>query len=404
MKITAVNVFDFRCYEELVVCAPICIRIDTDAGISGFGEVGLAYGCAHNAGIGMVMDFGELLIGRDPFDIESIYDIIFRQTFWGMGGGTVISAGMSAIDIALWDIKGKAMNQPVWKLLGGKTNRALWTYASQIQFGWGPDHIPLVEPELYADAARTAIADGYSAVKVDPIGVTDTGSWADYVGNWTDDRPTGDWRMRGPLPQKVLDMAVNRIQAIREVDRNLGIIVELHSYTDSTSAVQLGQALEQFNIMYYEEPVNPLNVESMLEIRKKINIPVASGERIQTRYGYRPFLEKRALQVIQPDVCLCGGITELKKICDMAEIYDAKVQVHVCGGPISTAAAMQVETVIPNFLIHEHHEYALKKTMRDICKYDYQPEKGYFYVPDLPGIGQELTEQAMKDAWVKTIK
>jgi len=404
MKITAVNIYDFSCYEDLIVCAPICCRIDTDEGISGFGEVGLAYGCTRNAGLGILADFGKMIIGKDPFQIESIYDTFFRKTFWGMGGGTVISAGMSAIDIALWDIKGKKLDQPVWKLLGGKTNKALWTYASQIQFTWGPDHIPQIEPEAYAEAARAAIAEGYTCVKVDPIGVTDNGSWADYEGNWLDNHPTTNWRMRGPLPKHIFDLAVARVKAIRDVDPNLGIIVELHSYTDSTSAVQLGKAIEQFDIMYYEEPVHPLNPESMLEIRKKINIPIASGERIQTRYGYRPFFENRSLQVIQPDVCLCGGISELKKICDMADIYDAKVQVHVCGGPISTAAAMQVEAVIPNFLIHEHHEYALHETMRGICTYDYQPENGFLYCPDFPGIGQELTEKAMQDAWIKTIQ
>ena len=122
MKITSIDIFDFaKClnYED---CAPICIRINTDSGICGFGEVGLAYGNAHNAGIGMVKDFGQLIIGMDPLNSEAIREKLFRTTFWGMGGGTVINAGMSAIDIALWDIKGKYYKAPVYQLLGGKAN------------------------------------------------------------------------------------------------------------------------------------------------------------------------------------------------------------------------------------------------------------------------------------------
>lgn len=397
MKITSVDIFDMSSIQGLSGCAPICIRVNTDKGISGFGEVGVAYGRAHNAGVGIAKDFAKFIIGRNPLEIEEIWERIFRDTFWGMGGGTIINAGMSAVDIALWDIKGKAYNMPVWQMLGGKTNKKLRTYASQIQFDWGDVHRNLIQPEEYAEAARKAIFAGFNAVKVDPIGVTD-------IGVWARDNEDPEWRMRGPLPNHVLDLAVERVKAIREVDKDLDIIIELHSFTDTTSAVQLGQAIKHYRIMYYEEPVHPLNAESMLEIHKSLDIPIASGERIYTRFGFRKFLEKRALQVIQPDLCLCGGITEGKKICDMANIYDAQVQIHVCGGPISTAAALQIESVIPNFLIHELHEYAIKKEMREICQYDYQPVDGYFECTDLPGIGQELTDEAMKKSFMCTIK
>ncbi|MCQ2553403.1 MAG: mandelate racemase/muconate lactonizing enzyme family protein, partial [Clostridia bacterium] len=128
------------------------------------------------------------------------------------------------------------------------------------------------------------------------------------------------------------------------------------------------------------------------------------GERIYTRWGFRPFLEEHVLQVIQPDLNLCGGISETKKICDMANIYDCAVQIHVCGGPIATAASLQVEAVIPNFLIHEVHDGAIKQCTRDLGKYDYMPVNGEFDVPDLPGIGQELSEQAMQEATIYTIQ
>ena len=392
MKITSIDVFDFaKClnYED---CAPICIRINTDAGISGFGEVGLAYGNAHYAGVGMVRDFGQLIIGMDPLRSEAIREKLFRTTFWGMGGGTVINAGMSAIDIALWDIKGKAFGLPVYQMLGGKCRDKIRTYASQVQFGWGPVKLYLNEPSDYAKAVRDAMNEGYTAVKVDPIGVTDQGVW---IRASKDD----SWALRGSMPNKVLDLAAARVEAMRkEGGKDLDIIIENHAFTDTNTAIQLGEALAPYGIFYMEEAVHPLNSRSMREIREKVSIPLASGERIFTRWGYRPFLEERSLQVLQPDFCLVGGITEGKKVADMANVYDCMIQGHCCGGPISTAAALQVETAIPNFIIHELHSGALKAHIRALCKYDYMPENGYYRVPELPGIGQELSEEAMAKA------
>ena len=130
---------------------------------------------------------------------------------------------------------------------------------------------------------------------------------------------------------------------------------------------------------------------------------VAAGERIYTRWGYRPFLEDRSIDVIQPDLCLCGGLTEAKKICDMGHAYDCAVQIHVCGSPISKAAALQIEAVIPNFLIHEHHQRALNPESRETCLYDYQPVNGRYAIPDKPGIGQELTPETIKKCNIITV-
>ncbi|MDO4620371.1 MAG: mandelate racemase/muconate lactonizing enzyme family protein [Lachnospiraceae bacterium] len=398
MKITSIDVYDFAKCLNYDDCAPICIRINTDEGISGFGEVGLAYGDAHYAGVGIVRDFGQLIIGMDPLNIEAIREKLFRTTFWGMGGGTVINAGMSAIDIALWDIKGKYFNVPVYQMIGGKTNDKIRAYASQIQFDWDLEEAALIQPEDYAMAARKAIAEGYTAVKVDPIGYSENGTWQRAVQD-------PKWRTRGQLPQNVLKMVRARLKAIRDVSETLDIIIELHAFTDTSTAIQLANYVDDLNIMYYEEPVHPLNPVSMREIKENIKIPVASGERIYGRLGYRPFFEARALDVIQPDVCLCGGITETKKVCDMADTYDIKVQVHVCGGPISQAAALHVEATLPNFLIHEQHSYGLKEGLISTCKYNYAPDKnGNLTVPELPGIGQEINEETMAKTWVYTIE
>ena len=396
MKITDVDVFRVNDGKPSILQGtlfyPTIVRINTDEGISGFGEVGLAYGNAHNAAFGMAVDFAKLIIGMDPMNNEEIWEKIFRKPFWGMGGGTVVFSGLSGIDIALWDIKGKVLGVPVYKLLGGKTNKRLRTYASQLQFDWDIKTAALVKPEEYAKATKKALAQGYTCIKVDPVGF-------DLEGNWM------GWNNYGILEYDQLKVAVDRVAAMREVGGpKMDIIIELHSLTDTNTAIQLGRELEKFRIFYYEEPVHPLNSESMKQVAQRVNIPIASGERIYSRWGYRPFLENRSINVIQPDLGNCGGITEGKKICDMANVYDAAVQVHVCGGPIATAAALQLEAVIPNFLIHEQHAIAIHPENIKSCKYDYQPKNGYFEIPDLPGIGQELTEEAMQSAYKVTVK
>ncbi|MDR2179223.1 MAG: mandelate racemase/muconate lactonizing enzyme family protein [Synergistaceae bacterium] len=400
MKINRVEIFDCEVNRKdptMAAFNPVLIRVGTDEGLSGIGEVGLAYGNASKAAVGIIRDLGKLIIGRDPMKIEALWEYLFRGTFWGMGGGPVIYGGISAIDIACWDIRGKALNAPIYQLLGGKTKEELRTYASQLQFDWDPQYKRLTEPPQYAEAARKALAEGYDSIKVDPIMIDRHGKRP----NESDE----SWNFYGILKADQLRMAVDRVRAMREATGpDVDIIIEIHSYLGANSAKQLGRALEEFNIFYYEEPIYPLNVENMGEVADKVKIPIASGERIYTRWGYRPFLEKGALAVIQPDLCLVGGITEGKKICDFANVYDATVQVHVCGGPVSTAAALQIEATIPNFIIHEHHTYALKSAIRELCKYDYQPENGMFRAPDLPGLGQELNDAVVKDYLAYTLE
>ncbi len=394
MKIKSVDIF--KCVKAKgtnpSIFTPIVVRINTDEGISGYGEAGLTYGDANHAAFGICRDYASWLIGRDPFDSEKIWEDLLRLTFWGMGGGAVINAGISAIDIALWDIKGKALNVPCYKLLGGKTNEKLRAYASQIQFDWGPKSKAMITPEDYGEAARHAIEDGYDAVKVDPIGYDMDGNWLKSV-------------KRGFFREEELDMAYERVKAIRDAGgEGLDIIIELHALTDRNSSVQLAARLKELGCMFVEEATMPLNSALMKNIAKEAGIPLAAGERIYTRWGFRPFLEDGSLAVLQPDLGNTGGITEGKKICDMAHTYDVGIQLHICGGPLATAAALQLEAVIPNFIIHEHHAVALLEENIALCKYDYQPENGFFQVPERPGIGNELSEYAIKTSEVITVK
>ncbi|MDO6514143.1 mandelate racemase/muconate lactonizing enzyme family protein [Neptuniibacter sp. 2_MG-2023] len=380
MKINRVEIFDIHCPDR-PVWNPVFIRIHTDEGISGVGEAGLAYDLGHSAAAHMIKEFAEeMLIGRDPFQTEDLWNLMLRGSFWGLGGGPIIYSAMSAIDTALWDIKGKALGVPVYQLLGGKVNDKLRTYASQLQFDWDEDFARLTDPEDYAKAAEKAMAEGYDAVKVDPI-------MYDAKGETHFDRTK-------LFSNQDMKMFRARLMAIRDVMGEDGdIIFECHSLPGASTAIQLGEIVEEARCMYFEEPVNYLNSELHKRVADKVNVPIAGGERLYNRWGVRPYLEDQSLDVLQPDIGLCGGFTETKKVCDYADVYDVRIQAHVCGGPVATAASLHLETAIPNFLIHEHHTYAIKKWNRELCIQDPQPIDGFFQVSEAPGIGIELNDE-----------
>lgn len=386
MKVTQVEIFDIR-PEARPTWNPIFIRVHTDEGITGVGEAGLAYDLGHSAAAAMVKEFAEeMLMGWDPFQTELLWSRMLRESFWALGGGPVVYAGMSAIDTALWDIKGKALGVPVHQLLGGKMRDQLWTYASQLQFDWDSEvRRKLTEPEDYAKATQKAVKQGYDAVKVDPM-------MFDRDGNTVFD-------LTKPFRRSYLNLIRQRLQAIRDVLGDDGeIIFECHSLPGVTSAQQLGDIAEEFNCFYLEEPVNYLNSKLHRPLKDKLRLPISAGERTYLRHGVRAYLEDQSVNILQPDIGLCGGITEAKKICDYADMYDVQIQAHVCGGPVATAASLQLEAAIPNFIIHEHHTYAIKYFNCELCTPDLQPVNGYFQVPDSPGLGIELNDDIVKQS------
>jgi galactonate dehydratase len=364
MKINRVEIFDIDCPKR-AGWNPVFVRIHTDEGISGVGEAGLAYDLGHSAAAHMIKEIAEaMLIGWDPFQTEALWSRMLRESFWGLGGGPIIYAAMSAIDTALWDIRGKALGVPVYQLLGGKTNGKLRTYASQLQFDWDKEVTRLNDPIDYGKAAEKAVAEGYDAVKVDPIVYDKHGvSHFDRTKLFT---------------QPELRLFKARLQAIRDaVGDDVDIIFECHSLPGVSTAIQLGEMAEDIGCLFYEEPVNYLNSKLHDKVAKRVNVPIAGGERLYNRWGVRPYLEDQSLDVLQPDIGLCGGFTEAKKVCDYADVYDVRIQAHVCGGPVATAASLHLETAIPNFLIHEHHTYAIKDWNRELCIQDPQPVNGF---------------------------
>ena len=390
MKITKIDVFQFRC-EVAIPNKPVGCRIYTDEGIYGDGEGSMSYGTGSEAAFGMIEALANMIIGMDPLDHEVIWDKMHRSTFWGQSPGPVVFSGMSAIDLALWDIKGKVCNMPLYRLLGGKQRQDLRCYASQLQHGFKGYHDFAFSTDKYVDVSKYVVEElGYDALKIDFLTFDRDPS-----------RPLGNEQRRGPMSPYYVQLAEERVAAVREaVGPNVDIIVENHSTLDALSAVQLARAIEKYNNFFFEEPNTP-SPKTAKYIAENINIPIANGERIFSRWQYAPYFEDMSIQIAQPDLTSCGGLTEGKKICDMAHTYDVAIQAHVCGTPLSTAAALHLESTIPNFIIHEQHCVALAPYMKALCVHDYQPVNGRFVTPELPGIGNEWTEQAMVEARMK---
>lgn len=372
MKITSVDIYEIE-YPHTPHWHPVLVRIHTDEGIDGVGEVGLAYGVGGSAGAGMAKNLAQrFLIGADPFRIEEIWDAMYRDTFWAQGGGPVIFGGMSAIEQALWDIKGKALNAPVYELLGGACHDKLPVYAN----GWYHSYNA---PEDFIEPAQKIAADGYRALKFDPFRM----------------RPDGviGYPKRAPGKER-MDLAVDRVRAVREaVGPDFKICVEIHGNLGPTAAIQTGQRLEELDPFFYEEPVDANNVEMMAKVAAGVNIPLAAGERLYTRYGFRPYIEGQILDILQPDLGLAGGIMEVKKIAAYAETYGIHVQPHNCASPVLTFASVQVDACMPNFIIQELFPYRPDEHYAVVLNpLEKQVQDGCLPIPTEPGLGVHLNE------------
>jgi len=390
MKITQVEVMQVKC--DRPTWRPVVCRIHTDEGVYGDGEAALAYGVASSGAFGMVKDLSKLIIGMDPLENEVIWDKLYKATFWGQNGGPVVFAGISALDIALWDIKGKYFKVPVYKLLGGKFRDNIRCYASQLQFGWGAEREPAQSIQDYVDNCKKAVAEGYDAVKIDF-----------FTFDEKDGHEFNAEERTRLLEPRYVNMIERRIAAVRDaIGPNVDIIMENHSFIDSNGAVQLGRVAQKYNIFYYEEPNTP-DPKMTKYICDKLQMPIAHGERLFSRWQYAKYYENNSVQVIQPDIGNCGGLTEAKKICDMAYVYDVSVQAHVCASPLSTAVALHLEAAIPNFVIHEHHINNLFKYNKILATKDLQPINGRYKIPEDPGLGNELSDFCFKNTLDKAV-
>ena len=359
---------------------PVLVELFTDEGLAGVGEAAVAYVLGGTAVAGMIKDLAEkCVLGRDPFNIEAIWHEMYDQSFWAKGGGSIVFPGMSALETALWDIKGKALGVPVYELLGGKLRDKVRVYAN----GWS---FRCRSIEDYAREAEKVVKQGYTGLKFYPLARPDIG-------------PHGNIKhvaLRA-IDKEDESRAIKSVKAVRDaVGPKIDVMVDLSAELTTDVAIRLGRQLEPFDLYFLEEPVDPFDVEALKKVSEHVNIPMAAGERLYGRYGFRRVLESHAVDVVQPDPGSAGGLLETKYIAAMAEVYCMRVQLHTCASPVSTAAALQLDACLPNFAIQEVHPFRINEHWAIV---DHAPEldikDSCMAIPSRPGLGVELNHQTV---------
>ena len=350
----------------------VFVKIETDQpGLWGWGESSLEW--KTRAVVGALEDFAPMIEGEDPSSIEHLYQKMYRQSFWRTG--IIGMSAISGIDQALWDIRGKVLGQPVYQLLGGAVRDRVRMYThlgggdmkSVYETHRSPDPQPMV------DLALAVVAKGYTAVKV--LLTPPTEALARGIELRTADR---------------------FMSALRKgLGDDIDIMVDCHGRHYPAAAIDFCRTLAPYRPYFIEEPVPPENVDAMVEVRRASPVPIATGERLVTRYEFRQVLEKQACHVIQPDLCHCGGLWEAKKIAAMAETYYVGVAPHNPLGPVANAAALHFALSTPNFLIQEDMLSDVPWRW-DVVRHDLKTEAGYWLKSEAAGLGVEVDEEAAK--------
>jgi len=356
MKIEKINSYLAR--DQFIV------EIITDKGISGIGQSAC---WAYPEAVKAIVDrFKNILIGKDPFMIEEINQLLMRT---GPFRGSVLSGAISCIDIALWDIKGKYFETPIWNLLGGKVrNKVRLHLLLGIIYGNSKS-----KNEGLYESAKKAVKDGFTALKIDPL-----------PDNYY------DLSLDQLIKETISTVAALREGAGSEVD----IILEIHRKLTPMTSVHLAEAIKEFNPMFFEDPIQIDSIISQSDIAKKVSIPIANGERMHSIWEFRELLANGGPQYVRPDVGLAGGITQTKKIASIAESYHSALITHNFLGPILTAASVHIDVSIPNFITQEYslgdesekNNYLISSLKR---------EGGYIITPEKPGLGIEINKEVI---------
>ena len=351
------------------------VKVETDSGLHGWGEATnwpgsplIEAACQH---------VGKVVLGMDARRIDYIWTKLYRDMHWLGQAGPLLSA-ISAIDIALWDIKGKALGAPVYDLLGGKYRDRIQLYANY----WfiDSDH----SAASYARQARETVAAGFTALKFDPFAHVHYG----YGDDLSD---------TNQLSVEQKQLALDLVAAVADaVGSDVPIAIETHAFLNGPTAVEMAHRLAEldFNCMWYEEPALPEYPEAIADIRRRIPLPVCVGERLHSRYMAKRVLDAGAADVLMPDITRCGGISELRKIASMAEAYNVPIAPHNPNGPLSTIASAHAVAAIPNFF---RQEFMFKDVAwRDVCLTHPLPiENGRFVLPERPGLGFDIDEAVL---------
>ena len=344
----------------------IFVKLSTDEGIDGWGE--MMSGTKTETVVAGAYEVGErFLLGQNPFEIERLFQEMHRSFF---RGGPIHGTIVSGLEMALWDIKGKALNVPIYELLGGAARDRIKVYS------WiGGDR-----PDDVAEQAQDRVDRGFTAVKMNAT------EELHYIDSYVK-----------------IEEVVERVASIRERFGNkLDIGIDFHGRVHKPMAKVLAKALEPYHPMFLEEVVLPENEEHFKEVAQLVATPLATGERLYTRWQFKTLFQQGAIDVIQPDVALCGGIMEMRKIAAMAEAYDVAVAPHAPYGPVALAATLQVDSCTPNVFIQEQSlgiHYNKGFDLLDFVKNKevFQYKDGYVELPSKPGLGLEMDEDRVRD-------
>jgi galactonate dehydratase len=340
------------------------VRVEADEGAVGWGEASLE-GHAE-AVVGAFEPLRDRFVGHDPFAIEDVWQVAFRGGFYR--GGPVLMSALAGLEQALWDLKGRALGLPVWQLLGGKVRDRIRAYA------WiGGDR-----PHEIAEAARARREQGFSAVKMNAT------AELDWIGT-----------------PKLFDEVIERVRAAQAEGMDVGL--DFHGRVHRPMAKQLAKALEPLGLLFIEEPLLSENPEGLAQIAGLTSTPIALGERLYSRWDFKPFFEKNAVDIIQPDLSHAGGILECRKIAAMAEAYDVAVAPHCPLGPLALASCLQLAACTPNVAIQEMSlgiHYNVGADLYTYCSDEgaLRPVDGALPIPAGPGLGVEIDEAAVREA------
>ena len=335
------------------------VKITTDTGLAGWGETTLE-GKPHSTSAA-VAELAEYFVGKDPLRIEHHWQHVYRSAFFR--GGSVLMSALSGIDQALWDIAGKHFNAPTHQLLGGAVRDRIRVYAH-----WGISSMADEDQARARERLDMLLKSGYTAFK---------------------SGPGGKWRAHEP--PAVIDAFVECAYLMREwVGPDVELAFDFHGKMTPGLAIEICHQLAGMRPMFVEEPVPQENVDALKQVADHVSFPIATGERLLSRWEFREVFEKQAAAYIQPDGSHAGGITELKKIANMAEVYYVHIMPHCAIGPVAFSACLQVDAVVPNFLIQEQIDQGLGA---GLLKEDWKVEDGHIDLPTKPGLGFEIDEK-----------
>ncbi|MBD3183092.1 galactonate dehydratase [Candidatus Poribacteria bacterium] len=355
MKITAVKPYIVGNGRNLTF-----VKVETDTGIYGVGEAGITW--KELAVAGAMDHLGELIIGEDPMRTEHIWQVMLRGAFFP--GGKVVSSAMSAIDIALWDIKGKVLDQPVYNLLGGLVRQKAVCYP----------HIGGSTPEQIAENARKIVDEGWKFVRF---------GLSDETPNILE-------------PSRAVRSSIKRFEAIRKaVGDDIEICIDIHTRLDPPHTVALCRGLEPFRPFFLEDPLRSENTSSFHNLRKHVAAPIAAGEHYATKWEFRELVEEDLIDYARIDLCIVGGITEAKKITGWCETHYINIAPHNPLGPVSTAACLHLDLASTNFGVQEMPRKP-GTSLTNVFPVQMKWEDGYLLPPDAPGLGVEFNEEEAK--------